>query len=83
MSYGHAERTLATIRLLEAETRELLSCAEQLDPEHQQWLHAAAESAALRLRSAAAAPVVDGQLRARRAVSAKDAPLHVERRSSR
>jgi len=33
MSYGHAERTLATIRLLEAETRELLNGPQQLDPD--------------------------------------------------
>lgn len=50
-SYGHAERTLATIRLLEAETRELLGREEQLDPEQAQWLREAAESASRRLRS--------------------------------
>ena len=49
MSYGHAERTLATIRLLEAETREPLNGLEQLDPEHELWLRNAAESAAQRL----------------------------------
>jgi hypothetical protein len=49
MSYGHAERTLATIRLLEAETRELLNGQQQLDPEQEQWLRDAAESAAQRL----------------------------------
>ena len=49
MSYGHAERTLATIRLLEAETRELLNGLESLDPEHELWLRDAAESAAQRL----------------------------------
>lgn len=38
MAYGHAERTLAAIRLLEAETRELLSRQDQLDPEEAQWL---------------------------------------------
>lgn len=45
MAYGHAERTLATIRLLEAETRELLATQDHLDPEETQWLHDAAESA--------------------------------------
>jgi hypothetical protein len=50
MAYGHAERTLAAIRLLEAETRELLSSQDQLDPEHAQWLRDAAESASVRLR---------------------------------
>jgi len=37
MAYGHAERTLAAIRLLEAETRELLDGLPQLDPEQSQW----------------------------------------------
>jgi len=38
MAYGHAERTLAAMRLLEAETRELLSRQDQLDPEQKQRL---------------------------------------------
>jgi len=38
MAYGHAERTLAAIRLLEAETRELLDDLSVLDPEQSQWL---------------------------------------------
>ena len=38
MAYGHAERILAAIRLLEAETRELLDELPQLDPEQSQWL---------------------------------------------
>jgi hypothetical protein len=54
MAYGHAERTLAAIRLLEAETRELLRSQDQLDPEQAQWLRDAAESASLRLRQSAA-----------------------------
>ena len=37
MAYGHAERTLAAIRLLEAETRELLDGLPQLDPEQSHW----------------------------------------------
>jgi hypothetical protein len=37
MAYGHAERTLAAIRLLEAETRELLDDLPQLDREQSQW----------------------------------------------
>jgi hypothetical protein len=52
MAYGHAERTLAMIRLLEAETRDLLSGQEHLDPEQVQWLREAAESASRRLHSA-------------------------------
>jgi hypothetical protein len=59
MTYGHAERTLAAVRLLEAETRELLSGLDHLDPEHARWLRDAAESASLRLRSAGAAPAQD------------------------
>jgi hypothetical protein len=38
MAYGHAERNLAAIRLLEEETRELLDGLPQLDPEQSQWL---------------------------------------------
>jgi FtsZ-binding cell division protein ZapB len=56
MAYGHAERTLATIRLLEMETRELLSREERLDPEQAQWLSEAAESASRRLCSARLTP---------------------------
>lgn len=50
MAYGHAERTLAAIRLLEAETRDLLNGLEHLDPEHVQWLRDAVESASQRLQ---------------------------------
>jgi hypothetical protein len=45
MAYGHAERTLATIRLLEAETRDLLAGREHLNPEQAEWLRDTAESA--------------------------------------
>jgi hypothetical protein len=38
MAYGHAERTLAAIRRLETETRELLLGRTSLDPEQEQWL---------------------------------------------
>jgi len=38
MAYGHAERTLATIRLLEAETAELLRNRPDLEPEQESWL---------------------------------------------
>jgi hypothetical protein len=38
MAYGHAERNLALIRQLEAETRELLGTLEQPDPEQSAWL---------------------------------------------
>ena len=55
MAYGHAERTLATIRLLEAETRELLSRQKHLEPEQAEWLREAAESASRHLRPGSAA----------------------------
>jgi len=38
MGYGHAERNLALIRQLEAETRQLLNTLDQLDPEQSAWL---------------------------------------------
>jgi len=38
MAYGHAERNLALIRQLEAETRKLLGGLNQLDPEQSGWL---------------------------------------------
>lgn len=38
MAYGHAERTLAAIRLLVAETEDLLSTQPELDMEQEQWL---------------------------------------------
>jgi hypothetical protein len=48
MAYGHAERTLATIRLLEAETRALLNSQDELDAEQAQWLREATRSASRR-----------------------------------
>ncbi len=38
MGYGHAERVLATIRLLEAETAALLNSLPELDAEQRAWL---------------------------------------------
>lgn len=38
MAYGHAQRTLDAIRMLVAETRELLSDELDLDAEQEQWL---------------------------------------------
>ncbi len=61
MAYGHAERTLAAIRLLEAETRELLNRPADLDAGHARWLHNAAESASDRLRAARAEQPDDDQ----------------------
>ena len=39
MAYGHAERNLALLRQLEAETRQLLKSLDQPDPEQSAWLH--------------------------------------------
>jgi hypothetical protein len=38
MGYGHAERNLALIRQLKAETRDLLDTLDQLDPDQSAWL---------------------------------------------
>jgi hypothetical protein len=38
MTYGHAERNLALIRQLEAETRQLLASLNQPDAEQSAWL---------------------------------------------
>lgn len=38
MTYGHAERNLAFLRQLEAETRQLLEHLDQPDPEQSAWL---------------------------------------------
>jgi hypothetical protein len=39
MAYGHAERALAAIRILEAETADLLVSLDHPDAEQAQWLH--------------------------------------------
>lgn len=41
MAYGHAERNLALLRQLEAETRKLLENLDQPDPEQSAWLQEA------------------------------------------
>jgi hypothetical protein len=38
MAYGHAERNLALLRQLEAETRQLLESVDEPDPELSAWL---------------------------------------------
>ena len=38
MAYGHAERNLALLHQLEAETRQLLESLDQPDPEQSAWL---------------------------------------------
>ena len=38
MAYGHAERNLALVRQLEAQTRQLLESLGRLDPEQSAWL---------------------------------------------
>ena len=44
MAYGHAERTLAAIRLLETQTAELLYCLPWLDAEQSSWLKEAKQA---------------------------------------
>jgi hypothetical protein len=46
MAYGHAERNLALIRQLEAETRQLLDSLPQLDREQSTWPEDTGSSAA-------------------------------------
>jgi hypothetical protein len=46
MTYGHAERNLALIRQLEAETRRLLASPDQQDLEQSSWLQERAAGAA-------------------------------------
>ena len=41
MAYGHAERNLALLRQLEAETRQLLESLDEPDPEQSDWLQEA------------------------------------------
>ena len=53
MAYGHAERALATIRQLGAETRQLLLGLDELDPEQAQWPADAAARAGRRQALAA------------------------------
>jgi hypothetical protein len=38
MAYGHAERNLAAIRKVEAETAQLLGTITRLNPEQSAWL---------------------------------------------
>jgi hypothetical protein len=42
MAYGHAERNLAAIRQLEAETRRLIETLDHPDPEQSAWLQESA-----------------------------------------
>ena len=44
MAYGHAERTLAAIRLLETQTAELLYSLPWLDAEQSNWLKEAKQA---------------------------------------
>jgi hypothetical protein len=57
MTYGHAERTLAAIRLLEAETRTLLDDLDELSPEQAQWLDDVGEAASRRSQPGRAVPL--------------------------
>ena len=53
MAYGHAERVVAAIRQLEAETAELLNGLDQLDAEQAQWLEDVSQPNAARERPTA------------------------------
>jgi hypothetical protein len=64
MAYGHAERTLATIRLLEAETAELLRNRPDLEPEQESWLRGEAGPAAPQTAGAAARTLIQSTLSA-------------------
>ena len=68
MAYGHAERTLAAIRQLEAETVQLLGGEEYLDAEEEEWLREMARPVPRQIRASGAAPPPCRRLsRARRA----------------
>jgi len=54
MGYGHAERNLALIRQLEAETRALLGTLDQPDPEQSAWLQEATSRSPLQARAVTA-----------------------------
>jgi hypothetical protein len=54
VAYGHAERTLAAIRLLETQTAELLYSLPWLDSEQANWLKEAAEARSRTMNAPAA-----------------------------
>jgi hypothetical protein len=60
MAYGHAERNLATIRLLEAQTKELLSSLPQPGSGQSRWLQQTAKANSQ--HPDASAPGVPGHL---------------------
>jgi hypothetical protein len=57
VAYGHAERALAAIRLLEIQTAELLRSLPRLDEEQSSWLESSAEARS----RAVSAPQADGK----------------------
>jgi hypothetical protein len=62
MTYGHAERTLAAIRLLEADTRRLLSSQDpRLTPDEREWPRGVADSASRRLQSTGISALSHGE----------------------
>jgi hypothetical protein len=56
MAYGHAERNLALIRQLEAETRQLLIRLPELDQEQSAWLRDVTVQARIQSGLAVATP---------------------------
>ena len=62
MAYGHAERTLAAIRLLETQTAELLYSLPRLDAEQANWLKEAVEARSRTVHAPAGGRPADGSL---------------------
>lgn len=56
MAYDHAERILAAIQRLEADTVELLGSQDQLDAEQERWLRETARPATRHIRASGAVP---------------------------
>jgi len=56
MAYGHAERTLAAIQRLEAETVQLLDSQDHLDPDQEEWLREVTWPDSPHIRSPGAVP---------------------------
>jgi len=60
VAYGHAERTLAAIRLLETQTAELLYSLPRLDAEQSNWLKEAVEARSRAVHAPASGRPADG-----------------------
>ena len=60
VAYGHAERTLAAIRLLETQTAELLVSLPRLDAEQSNWLKEAKQARLRAVHAPAGGRQADG-----------------------